>query len=41
MKEQQKALPNFPNEIDPILKKAGPSASPQEIAGLKSFFVLR
>jgi hypothetical protein len=41
MKEQQKALPKFPDEIDPILKKARPSASLKEIAGLKSFFILR
>lgn len=39
MKEQDKALPEFANEIEPILKKAAPGATPEKLSILKSIFV--
>jgi hypothetical protein len=40
MKEQHKAFPDLGKEIDPILKKAVPSASHEQIERLKSVFIL-
>jgi hypothetical protein len=39
MREQPKALPDFSNDIDAILKKAAPKASPEQINRLKSIFI--
>jgi hypothetical protein len=39
IREQDKALPNFRNEIEPFLKKAVPGASGEEIERLKDFFI--
>lgn len=39
LKEEHKTLPDFSNEIDPILKRAVPSANRQVIDGLKSIFL--
>jgi hypothetical protein len=39
IKDQHKALPDFDNEIDPILKKAVPGASREQIDNLKSVFI--
>jgi hypothetical protein len=41
IKEQHKALPDFGKEIEPILKKAVPGASPGQIERLKSIFITR
>jgi hypothetical protein len=39
IKEQDKALPDFRNEIDPFLKKALPEANSEEIEKLKDYFI--
>jgi hypothetical protein len=39
VQEEHKALPNFRKEIDPILNKAAPGASREEIERLKSLFI--
>jgi hypothetical protein len=39
MREQSKALPDFANDIDPILQKAVPRASREQIDRLKSIFI--
>jgi hypothetical protein len=39
IKEQHKVLPNFDNEIEPILKKAVPDASQEQLGALKSIFI--
>jgi hypothetical protein len=39
IKEQPKALPEFGNQIEPILKKAVPNATREEIDRLKSLFI--
>jgi hypothetical protein len=39
MREQDKALPKLSADIEPVLKKAVPSASPEEIERLRSFFI--
>ena len=39
IKEQHKVLPNFDSEIEPILKKAVPDASQEQLGALKSIFI--
>jgi hypothetical protein len=39
MREQSKALPDFADDIDPILQKAVPGASREQIDRLKSIFI--
>ena len=39
IKDQSKVLPDFGTEIDPILKKAVPNATQEEIARLKALFI--
>jgi hypothetical protein len=39
LKEEHTALPDLGNEVDPILKKAFPGKSRQQIDRLKSIFL--
>jgi hypothetical protein len=38
-RNQAKALPDFRNEIDPILRTAQPNLSPEQLEKLKDFFI--
>jgi hypothetical protein len=39
VRQQEVALPDFRNEIDPLLKKALPELTPEQIEAIKDFFI--